>query len=492
MRARVLAVAGLAGSLSGCIAVGPDYLKPAAIVPVQYKEIKGWKAASPRDAYPKGAWWRVFHDAELSRLEETVAVSNQTLKADEANYRNAVALIAEARAGLFPTLSFNPSLTRSGPPGGNLLDAQVSGAWTLDVWGKVRRQIEQQGAAAQVSAADLDNATLSAQSQLALAYVQLRYGDSLHDLLADTVKQYQRALDITQNQYNAGTTAKSDVITQQALLLSTQAQEINADVARKQNEHAIAVLMGKPPSELSVSHRDLTEVSPHPPVRLPSTLLERRPDIAAQERTMKEQNAAIGVAISAYYPDISLSGAFGYVGDPFIRQIAGANPVWSYGISVAQTLFNGGLTAAEVEAARATYDAAVANYRQTVLSAFQQVEDNLSAINTYDREIKVQVEAVRIARQAVQIALNEYRAGTQTFTTVVTAEVTLLQDQESLLQSRASRLSAAVSLIVALGGGWELEEFPKLASDAPPDATPPPGLPDPTPPEDRPTPVATP
>jgi NodT family efflux transporter outer membrane factor (OMF) lipoprotein len=492
MSGRVVIALGLMGALSGCVAVGPDYLKPAAIVPVQYKEIKGWKLASPRDAYPKGAWWRVFHDAELSRLEETVAVSNQTLKADEANYRQALALIAEQRSGLFPTLSFDPTLNRSGPPGGNNLNAEISGSWTLDVWGRIRRQIEQYGAAAQVSAADLANATLAAQSALANDYVQVRYGDSLHDLLAETVKQYQRALEITQNQYNAGTTAKSDVITQQALLLSTQAQEINADVARKQAEHALAVQMGKPPSEVSVSHRGLPDSAPHPPVRLPSTLLERRPDIAAAERAMKEFNAEIGVAISGYYPDISLSGAFGYNGDPFIKQIAGANPVWSYGISLAQTLFNGGLTATQVEAARAAYDAQVATYRQTVLNAFQQVEDNLAAINTYDREIKVQVEAVRIARQAVQIALNEYRAGTQNFTTVVTAEVTALQDEEALLQSRASRLSAAVALIVALGGGWELEELPKLAADAPPDAAPPPGLPDPTPPEDRPAPVATP
>jgi NodT family efflux transporter outer membrane factor (OMF) lipoprotein len=472
MSGRFVFAVGLAGALGGCVAVGPDYLKPAAIVPVQYKEIKGWRAASPSDASPKGEWWRAFHDEELSRLEATVAVSNQTLKADEANYRQALVLIAEARAGLFPTVSANPTLTRSGPPGSNLLDAEISGAWTLDVWGRVRRQIEQEGAAAQVSAADLGNATLLAQSQLAIAYIQVQYGDALRDLLIETVKQYRRSLEIAQNQYNAGTAAKSDVITAQALVLAAQAQEINTDVARKQNEHAIAVLMGKPPSEVSIAHRILPETAPHPPLRLPSTLLERRPDIAAAERNMKEQNAAIGVAVSAYYPDISLSGAFGYVGDPFIRQIAGANPVWSYGVSLAQTLFNGGLTAAEVEAARATYDSAVATYRQTVLGAFQQVEDNLAAILVYDREIKVQVEAVRIARQAVQIALNEYRAGTQTFTTVVTAEATQLQDEESLLLTRASRLSAAVSLIVALGGGWEVSELPKLAADAPPDAPP--------------------
>ncbi len=471
MIARLLAV-GLTLTLGGCLAVGPDYLKPAAIVPVHYKEIKGWKVATPRDEAPKGAWWRAFHDSELDRLEATVAVSNQTLKADEANYRQAVALIAEARAGLFPTLNLDPSLTRSGPPAGNLLNAEVTGSWTLDVWGRVRRLIEENGAGAEATAADLANATLSAQLALALAYMQVRQADSLHDLFADTVKQYQRSLAISQNQYDAGTAAKSDVITAQALVLAAQAQEINVEVARRQNEHAIAVLMGKPPSDVSISHRDLAESAPHPPVRLPSTLLERRPDIAAAERTMKLQNAAIGVAVAGYYPDLTLSGAVGYAGDPFLKQIAGANPVWSYAASLAQPLFDAGLTAAQVEAAKAAYQASVASYRQTVLSAFQQVEDNLAAILVYDRELKVQKQAVRIAQQAVQIALNEYRAGTQNFTTVVTAETTALADEESLVATKASRLSAAVSLIVALGGGWEVADLPRLAADAPPDAQP--------------------
>ena len=469
MSARLL-TGGLMLALGSCVAVGPDYLKPAAIVPVHYEEIKGWKLASPRDEVRKGAWWRAFHDSELDRLEATVAVSNQTLKADEASYRQALALISQARAGLLPTLNFDPTLTRSGPPGGNQLNAQIAGAWTLDVWGRVRRLIEENGAAAEASAADLANATLAAQSALALAYMQVREADSLHDLFADTVRQYQRSLDISTNQYNAGTAAKSDVITAQALLLAAQAQEINVEVARKQNEHAVAVLMGKPPSELSISHRDLAESAPHPPVRLPSSLLERRPDIAAAERTMKQQNAAIGVAVAGYYPDITLSGAAGYAGDPFIKQLAGANPVWSYGVALAQPLFDAGLTAAQVEAAKAVYAASVASYRQTVLSAFQQVEDNLSAILVYDRELKVQKQAVRIAQQAVQIALNEYRAGTQNFTTVVTAEATALSDEESLVSTKAARLAAAVSLIVALGGGWEATDLPVLASDAPPAA----------------------
>ncbi len=473
--ARVLAAAGSVTALAGCNAVGPDYLKPNAIVPVAYKEIKGWKLATPREDYPKGQWWRIYHDAELNRLEETVAVSNQTLKSDEAAYAQALAMIAEQRSGLFPTVNFDPTITRSsGAPPTTQVQAQISGSWTIDVWGRIRRQIEQFGAAAQVSKADLDNATLSAQSALALAYVQVREADELHDLLLDTVKEYQRSLAITQNQYDAGTTAKSDVITAQAQVLATQARAIDTDVARKQNEHAIAVLMGKPPAEVSVSHRHLPNSVPHPPIRLPSALLERRPDIAAAERTMKEQNAAIGVAVAAYYPDFSLSGAFGYIGDPFIRELGVVNPAWSYGLSIAQTLFNGGLTASQVEAAKDAYQASVATYRQTVLSAFQQVEDQLAAILVYDRELKVEIETVKIAKQAVAIALNEYRAGTQNFTTVVTAEATELVDEESLLSTKASRLTADISLIVALGGGWDESKLPIVAADGPPDAAPPP------------------
>jgi NodT family efflux transporter outer membrane factor (OMF) lipoprotein len=459
-----LAAAGLALPLVGCAAVGPDYQRPAAIVPAQYKEIKGWKPAAPRDDLAKGEWWRLFRDSELNKLEAEVAVSNQTLKEDEANYREALALIAEARAGLFPTVNFDPTLTRASSQGQitDLLDAQVSGAWTLDVWGKVRRAVEQQGAGAQVSAAVLANATLSAQSALALAYVQVLEADALDDLLADAVKEYQHSLTITQNQYNAGTAAKSDLITAQALVLAAQAQEINVGIARAQNEHAIAVLMGRPPSGLSIPRSKLPAGVPTIPIRLPSTLLERRPDVAAAERTMQEQNAAIGVAIAGYYPDISLTGAFGYHGDPFVKQLAGFNPVWSYGLSVAQTLFNGGLTDAQVEAAKQTYESSVAAYRQTVLTAFQQVEDQLAAIPILTRELGVQVEAVKAAKQAVQIALNEYSAGTQNFTTVVTAEATELSDEESALTSQAQRLTDVITLVVALGGGWSADELPAL------------------------------
>jgi len=462
MRRTWPAAAALALPLAACAPVGPDYLRPAAIVSPQYKEFKGWKLATPRDDFAKGEWWRLFGDPVLDGLESQVAVSNQTIKADEANYRQALALIAEARAGLYPTVGFDPSLTRtkSGTQLTTQLDAEISGSWTLDVWGKTRRSIEQESAAAEASAATLANETLAEQSALALAYVQLRESDSLADLLADTVKQYKRTVEITQNEYSAGTAAKSDLITAQALELAAEAQLVNAGVSRAQSEHAIAVLMGRAPAELTIPHGKLALDIPRVPIRVPSELLERRPDIAEAERTMQEQNAAIGVAFAGYYPSLTLSGAFGYSGDPFVKAIAGANPVWSYGLSVAQTVFNGGLTDAQVEAARQTYEASVATYRQTVLTAFQQVEDELVAIPLESRQLAIQSEAVKAAQQAVEIALNEYRAGTQNFTTVVTAEATALSDQESALSTRASRLTASVDLIVALGGGWSTAELP--------------------------------
>jgi outer membrane protein TolC len=408
------AIAALALPLAACAPVGPDYLRPAAIVTAQYKEIKGWKLATPRDDLAKGEWWRLFADGELNRLEEQVSVSNQTIKADEANYRTALALIAEARAGLYPTVNFDPTLTR----------------------------------------------VKSGTQLTTVLYVQLRESDALADLLADTVKQYKRTVEITQNEYDAGTAAKSDLITAQALELAAEAQQVNVGVARAQSEHAIAVLMGRPPAELSIPHGKLALDIPHVPIRVPSELLERRPDIAAAERTMQEQNAAIGVAFAGYYPSLTLNGAFGYVGDPFMKAIAGANPVWSYGLSVAQTLFNGGLTDAQVEAARQAYEASVASYRQTVLTAFQQVEDQLAAIPLDTRQLGIQTEAIKDAQQAVEIALNEYRAGTQNFTTVVTAEATALNDEESALSTRAARLTAMVNLIVALGGGWSTADLP--------------------------------
>jgi NodT family efflux transporter outer membrane factor (OMF) lipoprotein len=448
---------------SGCAPVGPNFERPAAIVSPQFKEIKGWKIATPRANEPKGDWWSVFHDPELDQLMRVVAVSNQTIKADEANFRQGLALINEARAGLFPTINGTGSATR-GLPGGTNLTGEATGAWTLDVWGQVRREIESQQAGAETNAAILANALLAAQSALGLAYVTLRQADSLEDLLARTIEDYKRSVTITQNQYNAGTAAKSDVITAQAQLLNAQAALIAAGVSRAQSEHAIAVLMGRPPAGLSVPHGSLATHVPPVPVGLPSSLLERRPDVAAAEETMREANAQIGVAFAGYFPAVSLNGLIGYSGNPFATEFGPTNPVWSFGASLAQPLFNGGLTTAQVEAARQTYQADVATYRETVLSAIQQVEDALSGIHILSSEVKVQAEDVRISRQATQITLNEYKAGTQAFTAVVTAETQQLSAEESLLSTQGQLQADAVNLIVALGGGWSQSMLPDVTA----------------------------
>ena len=430
----------------------------------EFKEIKGWKAAAPRANEPKGAWWSVFHDPELDRLMRVVVVSNQTIKADEANYREALALINEARSGLFPTINGAGSATRASPSHTNVT-AEASGTWTLDVWGQIRREIEAQQAGAELSAATLANATLAAQSALALAYVTLREADSLEDLLEKTVASYKHSLTITQNQYNAGTAAKSDVITAQTQVLNAQAQLIAAGVARAQSEHAIAVLMGRPPAGLSVPRGRLATRVPLIPVGLPSSLLERRPDVAAAEQAMRQANAQIGVEFAGYFPAVSLSGLVGYSGNPFVASVFGAsNPVWSFGASLAQPLFNGGLTTAQVEAARQAYEADVAAYRATVLTAIQQVEDALAGIRIHSREVKVQAENVRLSRQATQITLNEYQAGTQAFTAVVVVEAQQLAAEEALLSTQALLQADVVNLVVALGGGWSQSMLPDVTA----------------------------
>jgi NodT family efflux transporter outer membrane factor (OMF) lipoprotein len=429
----------------------------------QFKEIKGWKIATPRANEPKGEWWSPFRDPELDQLMRVVAVSNQTIKADEANYRQALALINEARAGLFPTVNGTGSATRDSSAG-TTLTAEASGTWTLDVWGQVRREIEAQQAGAETSAANLANALLAAQSLLALAYVTLREDDSLEDLLEKTVVEFKQSLKITQNQYSAGTAAKSDVIVAQSQVLNAQAALIAAGVTRAQSEHAIAVLMGRPPAGLSIPHGSLWTSVPSFPVALPSSLLERRPDVAAAEETMRQANAEIGVEFAGYFPAVSLNGLVGYSGNPFAAEFGPSNPVWSFGASLAQPLFNGGLTTAQVEAARQTYDADVATYRQTVLTAIQQVEDALSGIRILSREVKVQADNVRISRQATQITLNEYQAGTQAFTTVVTAEEQQLTVEEALLATEGQLQTEVVDLIVALGGGWSQSMLPDVTA----------------------------
>jgi len=337
---------------------------------------------------------------------------------------------------------------------------EANASWDVDVWGKIRRTVESDVASAQASAADIANARLSAQATLATDYFDLRAADSLQKLLDDTVKQYARSLQITQNQYAAGTAAKSDVLTAQTLLQTTQAQAINVGVARAQYEHAIAVLTGHPPADLTIAPGVLAKEIPQIPTTVPAALLERRPDISAAERQMQQQNALIGAAIAAYYPDISLTALYGYVGNPIGSLIQASNRVWSLGGTAAETVFDGGIRSGQVAAARAVYDQSVANYRQVVLTAFQGVEDNLSGLRILADQATAQDAAVSSAQQAAQIAMNEYLAGTQAYTTVITAQTTALSDEETALSVRQTRLTDSVALIEALGGGWDTTQLP--------------------------------
>jgi NodT family efflux transporter outer membrane factor (OMF) lipoprotein len=466
---------------SGCM-VGPDYKRPDPPASPVFKELAGWKPSTPRDALDKGAWWSVYHDPELDRLERMVDVSNQTVKEFEAEYRNAVALVGEARAGLFPTATLPSGVTRSGQGSsegggggsgfgsggggggrgsGTIWSIEGSVSWDLDVWGKVRRQIESNVAGAQVSAADLANAKLSAQATLATDYFDLRAEDSLTQLLRETVDAYQRALDITRNQYRAGTSSSADYVTALAQMQSTQAQLVGVGVQRQTFEHAIAMLTGHAPSELTLPPAPLASAVPVVPAGLPSELLERRPDIAAAERQMQQENALIGVQIAAYYPDISLSALGGFDSTMLSRLFNVASSVWSLGATGTETLFSGGARPAAVAAARATYDQSVASYRQTVLTAFQQVEDALSSLRILEQQAAAEAIAVASTRKAVDVTLNEYRAGTVAYTSVITEQTLLLGDQQTALAVQQSRLVQSVALIEALGGGWSAASLPK-------------------------------
>ncbi|HQT38867.1 MAG TPA: efflux transporter outer membrane subunit, partial [Acidocella sp.] len=413
----------LSTALSGCM-VGPDYKQPPMAAPAAYKEAPGWVQAQPADAIPKGEWWAVFNDPELNQLEPLVAINNQTLAADYAAFEQAEAITDEVRGQLFPTIGLTGSATRagtggsgagSGPHTSGTFEGSVS--WSPDIWGKIRRQIQVNNAAAQASAADLANATLSEQSLLATDYVDLRGSDAQINLLQQTVAAYQRSLQITQNQFNAGVATPLDVITARTQLEGAQAQLISAGEARAQYEHAIAVLVGHAPADLSLPAGPQIANVPEIPVGVPSTLLQRRPDIAAAERVMAETNAQIGVAIGAFYPTISLSALGGFSANPISGLFSASNALWSLGSSASETLFNGGARSATVAAAKFGYQNSVATYRQTVLTAFQQVEDDLSNLRILAQQAQVEQAAVNDAARAVQIALNEYQAGTQSYTT---------------------------------------------------------------------------
>jgi NodT family efflux transporter outer membrane factor (OMF) lipoprotein len=458
-------------SLVAC-SVGPNYHRPSAPVPAEYKEFKGWKVAAPNDTINRGAWWSIYRDPTLDGLERRVNVSNQTLKQDEAAYREARALVREQQSSFFPSLGVTPQVERQHIGGGGgtagigsglpITSYSVEGTatWEPDIWGKVRRNVESSVAGAQASAAVLAGARLSTQAQLATDYFELRYADSLKTLLDDTVKSYQRALDITKNQYAAGTAARSDVINAEAQLLGAQAAAINVGVQRAQDEHAIALLVGKPPAEVSIPPGSLAARVPIVPAGVPSALLERRPDIAEAERQMQQESALIGVQVAAYYPTVDLAAGFGYAGGPAASLFSASNQVWSLMASATETLLSGGQRSAAVAAARAVYDQSVANYRETILAAFQNVEDELASLRILGQQIGVNQAAVQAAQQAVDITLNEYQAGTVAYTTVITAQVTLLTDQETALLVQEDRLIASVALVQARGGGWETSQLP--------------------------------
>ena len=470
-------------ALAACT-VGPDYEKPAAPVPPTYKEIDGWKPATPKEAASGEPWWSIYNDPALDSLERQIDISNQTLKASEAAYRLSQALVGEARAGFFPSFDLTGSAIRSGGGGGgnsrgsssrvssgggrggfaqNSFEVDAQASWAPDIWGSIRRTVESDVANAQVSAADLAAARLLAQATLAADYFQLRVEDELARLLGDEAQAFARSLQITQNRYNAGTAAKTDVMQATAQLENTRAQQIATGVQRAELEHAIAVLVGKPPAEFSIPVAKLPDTVPVMPPDVPSVLLERNPTIAANERAMASANAKIGVAVAGYFPNITLGGSYGQQSS-FLRTLFTAgSSLWSFGLtSVSLPIFNGGLTSAQVAAARATYDQAVANYRQSVLVAFQQVEDELAASRIIERQATVQDRAVAAAREAEQLALNQYRAGTVDFTTVITAQATALSNEVTAVNLHQTRLVASVNLIAALGGGWASSQLPNV------------------------------
>ena len=465
-----------AAMLPAACTLGPNYARPGVEAPVAYKEAQGWKPAQPRDNEPRGNWWSVFDDPQLEALVSQVEVSNQTIKAAEARVREARALTQQAQAALFPIGTANASATRSGGRGGTGSNVDNAGGqgggprnnfnvaldvnWELDLWGRVRRTIEAGEATAQASVADLEAAKLSAQAQLAEVYFLLRVQDAQIRLLNDTVDAYQKSLKLTQNQYAVGVAARADVAQAETQLKSTQAQALDAGVQRAQLEHAIAVLLGKPPADFSIAPEAVATTFPPIPPGLPSELLERRPDIAAAERRAAAANAQVGVAEAAFFPSLTLSATGGFQSSVLSQLFSLPSRYWSLGPALAQTIFDAGLRRAQTAQAMATYDENVANYRQTVLAGFQEVEDNLAALRILEQEALVQDEAVKSARESLTITLNQYRAGTANYLAVVVAQATALSNERAALAILARRQTASVTLIKALGGGWNATELP--------------------------------
>ncbi len=452
--------------------VGPNYVRPTVSVSETYKEIDGWKVAQPGDALSRGPWWEMFGDEDLNALAAEVSISNQTVKAAEAQFRQAYALIQAAQAAYFPTIAAGASYTRS-QRSANTTSSMMAGipfsdyllpvtlSWEFDVWGRIRRTVEAAKAGAEASAADLEGIRLSSQAQLAVAYFQLRILDMQRELLNATVAAYERSLQLTKNQYESGVATRADVLQAETQLKTTKAQAIDTGVQRAQLEHAIAVLTGKMASSFSLPVKKLAFTPPDIPVGFPSELLERRPDIAAAERRAAAANAQIGVALAAYFPRVTLGATGGYESSESSNWLTWPSRLWAVGPAVSETIFDGGLRGALTDQSRAAYDAAVASYRQTVLTGFKEVEDNAAALRILEEESKAQDEAIAAARKSLEFSLNQYEQGTVSYLNVVTAQAAALNAERTGIDILGRRMAASVLLIKALGGGWKSDDIKK-------------------------------
>lgn len=482
--ARHFALLALILLQAACV-VGPRYARPSVQVPPGYKEVpqesvqseSEWKIARPDDAAIRGKWWEAFHDPQLSDLEEKAGSSNQNIAAAAASFLAARALVRQARSQYFPTISTNPSIVYSRPSPAELngltgnsssltikpftdYSLPFDASWEPDFWGRVRSSVRANVYAAQASAADLENVRLSEQAELAVDYYELRAQDSLKQILDSTVVAYQDTLDLTQSQYRAGLSNDEAVAQAEAQLRAAQAQDTDLGVLRAQYEHAIAVLIGQPASTFSLPAQTLETKPPATPVGIPSELLERRPDIAAAERGMAQANAQIGVAKAAYFPNILLSGSAGFGNSSASNWFTWPSRFWSVGPSLAETIFDAGLRRAAVQQYRANYDQTVANYRETVLTAFQQVEDNLASLRILSHSIDQQNAAVEAAARNLQESTVRYKAGVDPYLNVIVAQTTLLNDQQTAVNFRMQEMVASVQLIKALGGGWDAARIP--------------------------------
>jgi NodT family efflux transporter outer membrane factor (OMF) lipoprotein len=471
---RALAGVGLVSvlSIAGC-AVGPKYNRPAVEVPPAYKEVGDWKPAQPNDQNLGGAWWQIFQDQQLNALEDQINVSNQNLKAAEAQYTQTRAVLRYYRADYYPSITAGAAATRNRisnnrPPGHlssngatyNDYQIPVQLSYELDVWGRVRKTVESQREQAQASAADLATVNLSLHAQLALFYFQARSLDAQEQLLNSTVAQYEQAFQLTDTRFKGGLASEVEVQQASTQLETTRAQAIDVGVQRSQYEHAIATLVGKPASSFHLSPLPLTSPPPSIPLELPSELLERRPDIAAAERRMAAANAQIGVAKAAYYPNISLGATGGFESGVITTLLSGPSILWSVGASAIAPIFDAGRRRANTDQAIAAYDQTVANYRETVLTGFQQVEDNLASLRILEKEADTQQRAVLASQKYLELALTRYRGGITSYLEVTTAQSAALTDEVIAVNILGRRLTSAVLLVQALGGGWERSSLP--------------------------------